>query len=85
MWIAGVGHMPWRRFLVWDALAALSWTLVAGLGGYWVGPPIAHALGLANAAIVVAALVVVGFALAQVIRRRQDDHRDACARPQRSS
>jgi undecaprenyl-diphosphatase len=85
MWIAGVGQMPWRRFLVWDALAALAWTLVAGLGGYWVGPPIAHALGLANAAIVVAALVVVGFAVAQVVRRRQDDDRNPPSAPQRSS
>ncbi|MEA2145588.1 MAG: hypothetical protein QOG59_1175, partial [Solirubrobacteraceae bacterium] len=61
-------------FLVWNALAALAWTLVAGLGGYWVGPPIAHVLGLANTAIIVAILAIVGLALAQVVRgHRQHD------------
>jgi membrane protein DedA with SNARE-associated domain len=72
MWIAGVYRMAWRPFLVWSVLAALAWTLVAGLGGYWVGPPIAHALGLANTAIIVAILAIVGLALAQVVRRRRD-------------
>jgi membrane protein DedA with SNARE-associated domain len=65
--------MAWRRFLVWNALAALEWTLVAGLGGYLVGPAIAHAIGLANTTILAATVAVVGFALAHVIRRRHHD------------
>ncbi len=73
MWIAGVGRMAWRPFLVWNVLTAVAWTLVAGLGGYLVGPPISHALGLMNTAIVAAGVAVVGFALARIIRRR---HRD---------
>jgi undecaprenyl-diphosphatase len=72
MWVAGVCGMAWRRFLIWNALAAIVWTLVAGLGGFWVGPPIAHALGLANAAIIVVAVLGVGFAVAQVVSRRRD-------------
>jgi membrane protein DedA with SNARE-associated domain len=72
MWVAGVGRMAWRRFLVWNALAAVAWTLVAGLGGYLVGPPITHALGLVNTAIIAVAVAVVGFALARVIRGRRD-------------
>jgi membrane protein DedA with SNARE-associated domain len=81
MWIAGVGRMAWRRFLVWSVLAALAWTLVAGLGGYWLGPPIARALGLANTIIAGAALLLVGLALAQIVRRRQDHGRDAREQP----
>jgi undecaprenyl-diphosphatase len=57
-WVAGIFKMGWRRFLPWDAIAALVWTLVAGLGGYFVGPPIADVLKAANAGI----LVVVGLA-----------------------
>jgi membrane protein DedA with SNARE-associated domain len=72
MWIAGVGRMAWRRFLVWNSLSALAWTLVAGLGGYWIGPSITHALGLANTAILATTAVVVGLALVQVLRRRRD-------------
>jgi membrane-associated protein len=74
MWIAGVCRMAWRRFLVWNALAALVWTLVAGLGGYWLGPAIAHALGLANVVILAGTISVAGLALARVLRRRRVDH-----------
>jgi membrane protein DedA with SNARE-associated domain len=70
MWVAGVGRMAWPRFLVWNVLAAVAWTLVAGLGGYLIGRPISHAIGLANAAIIAAAVAVVGLAIARVIHRR---------------
>jgi membrane protein DedA with SNARE-associated domain len=60
-WVAGIFHMGWRRFLPWDVIAALAWTLVTGLGGYFVGPPIAHVLRRASAAI------LTGVALALVI------------------
>jgi membrane protein DedA with SNARE-associated domain len=70
-WVAGVCQIAWRPFLFWNVFAALSWTLVAGLGGYWVGPAIGHALGLANTAFVVAMLAAAGFALTQVARRRR--------------
>jgi membrane protein DedA with SNARE-associated domain len=73
MWIAGVGRMAWRRFLVWNVITAVAWTLVAGLGGYLIGPPISRALGLANSAIVAAVVAVVGFALARVTRRGHGD------------
>jgi membrane protein DedA with SNARE-associated domain len=71
MWIAGVCRIALRPFLIWNALAALAWTLVAGLGGYWIGPATARAIGLANAAILVGIVAVVGFAVAQVVRRRR--------------
>jgi membrane protein DedA with SNARE-associated domain len=72
MWVAGVFRVPRRPFFVWSALAVVSWTLVAGLGGYWIGPPTAQALGHANTVIVVGLVAVVGFALAQVVRRRRE-------------
>ncbi|MGB9183742.1 MAG: DedA family protein [Solirubrobacteraceae bacterium] len=71
MWIAGVGRMAWRRFLLWNTLAAVAWTLVAGLGGYLLGPRIAGTLGLVNAAIIAAVVAVLGFALVHLVRRRR--------------
>jgi membrane-associated protein len=34
---AGLLHYPWRRYVAWDALAALGWALYAALLGYLGG------------------------------------------------
>jgi membrane-associated protein len=72
-WVAGIFHMGWRRFLPWDVIAALAWTLVTGLGGYFVGPPIADVLRRANAAILagLALAVAIGAAVIYVRHRRR--------------
>jgi membrane protein DedA with SNARE-associated domain len=70
-WVAGIFQMGWRKFLPWDVIAALAWTLVAGLGGYFVGPPIADVLKKANVAIIVClALAVAIAATAYYLRHR---------------
>jgi membrane protein DedA with SNARE-associated domain len=71
MWVAGIGRMAWRRFLVWNVAAATAWTLVAGLGGYLVGPGVLRALGLANTAIILAAIALAGLAVTRIVRRRR--------------
>ena len=35
--LAGVGTMKYRRFLVYNVLGAVSWTLLLVLGGYYLG------------------------------------------------
>jgi membrane protein DedA with SNARE-associated domain len=70
-WVAGIFEMGWRKFLPWDVLAALAWTLVAGLGGYFVGPPIADVLKAANTAILVGLALVVAIAAALYYLRRR--------------
>jgi membrane protein DedA with SNARE-associated domain len=71
-WVAGIFEMGWRRFLPWDVIAALAWTLVAGLGGYFFGPPIANALKTANVAIIAGcALAVAIAATVYFVRRRR--------------
>jgi membrane-associated protein len=34
---AGLTHFPWRRYVLFDAIAALSWALYAALLGYFGG------------------------------------------------
>jgi membrane protein DedA with SNARE-associated domain len=60
MWLLGIVRMPWRRFLFWNTVAAIAWTLVGGLGGYFVGPAVTPLLGKATTAIAIAAVVVIG-------------------------
>jgi undecaprenyl-diphosphatase len=63
MWLAGIHRMPWRRFLMWNAVAAVGWTLVAGLGGFLIGPAITDVLKRAGIVVAVAAAAVVAFLL----------------------
>src|SRR5919204_541032 len=37
-WLAGVNRMPWRTFLVWNALGGVAWATSVGLAAYLVGP-----------------------------------------------
>jgi membrane protein DedA with SNARE-associated domain len=73
MWLAGIHQMPWRSFLVWNALAALAWTVVAGLGGYFVGPAFGDALrrGSFWLAAAVALLVICAIAYHYLVVRRR--------------
>lgn len=70
-WVAGIFHMGWRRFIPWDLLAAILWTLAAGLGGYFVGPPIADLLKKANVFVLIAVGVVAAIAAGVYYLRRR--------------
>ncbi len=48
--IAGVGHMPYRRYVIFDAIGDIVWSISVTLVGYWVGtriPNIDHYILLA--------------------------------------
>jgi membrane-associated protein len=75
-WVAGIFGMGWRRFLPWDVIAAVVWTLVAGLGGYFVGPPIADMIKKANALVLVAVGVVALVAAGVWYLRKRRHARD---------
>ena len=36
-WLAGVNHMPWRTFIVWNALGGVCWATSVGLISYYLG------------------------------------------------
>ena len=78
-WVAGVYHVTWRTFLSWNVIAAVTWTLITGLGGYWIGPGMARALGVANAALLAAGAILIGAAGVYLWRRThpQRDQRPA--------
>jgi membrane protein DedA with SNARE-associated domain len=63
-WMAGVGEMPFVRFVVWNVLGAAAWSCLIGLLSYYLGQKVIDAaekdLGIGIAAIVGIALIVVG-------------------------
>lgn len=64
-WLAGITHMTWWRFLMWNAAGGIVWATGIGLLAYYFGRPAVDAVmhygfyGIA-AAVLLGALVLVG-------------------------
>jgi membrane-associated protein len=63
--VAGVGHMPYRRFLVYNFAGGFAWVLLFIWGGYLFGniPFVKQHFGLVTLAIIGASLVPLAIAL----------------------
>jgi membrane protein DedA with SNARE-associated domain len=71
-WVAGLGRMPWWRFLFWNAAGGIAWAIAVGLVAYWGGKKLADAIahyGLLGA-LAAAVLVVVGWVVMRRLERR---------------
>lgn len=76
-WLAGAHHMPWRTFLLWNALGGIAWATSIGLAAYLLGhiaATIFHTLGLVGLAVVAAG--AVGFGAWHLVRRRRHNEAD---------
>lgn len=65
-WLAGISHMPWWRFLFWNAAGGIAWATLVGVVAYMFGRTAADAIaryGLLGAAVVVVLGVLVFLAL----------------------
>jgi membrane protein DedA with SNARE-associated domain len=61
-WLAGISHMPWWRFLFWNALGGVIWAVLVGFVAYHFGRAAAEAInhyGLIGGIVVVALLVIL--------------------------
>jgi membrane-associated protein len=70
-WLAGANHMPWRTFLLWNALGGVTWAVGVGLLGFLLGPAaerIVHEFGWAGLALLIAVPVLGGVLV--LLRRR---------------
>ncbi|MCW2875026.1 DedA family protein [Actinacidiphila oryziradicis] len=70
--LAGISHMPYRTFLLFNALGGLTWGLGFTLVGYFAGSAytqVEHTVGTALA-LVIAGLVVVALVVWHLRRRR---------------
>lgn len=59
-WLAGATHMPWRSFVLWNALGGIVWATAVGLVAYFIGHSAGNAIqafgyyGLAAVVIAIA-------------------------------
>ncbi len=70
--LAGANHMPWQRFLVWNALGGIFWTCLYGFGAFLLGNQVHRLVGPFGIAVGVVALCVV---VASVIFVRRHEAR----------
>jgi membrane protein DedA with SNARE-associated domain len=64
-WVAGIGRMPWWKFLFWTVGGGICWATAVGLVAYYAGHAAADAIqryGIYAAGGIVA-VVVVGFGI----------------------
>ena len=65
-WVAGLGRMPWWRFLFWNAVGGIVWATAVGLVAFYGGKAAADAIqsyGLYAAAGVAVLVVVAAIAV----------------------
>ena len=73
-WMAGISHMPWWRFLFWNAAGGIAWATAVGLVAYYLGRAAADLIseyGLIGGGVVVG-LAVLGFLRLHLWRRRME-------------
>jgi membrane protein DedA with SNARE-associated domain len=71
-WMAGISHMPWWRFLAWNAAGGVVWATGIGLVAYFFGKAAGDAIskyGLIGGAV--AALVGIGGLVGVHVWRRR--------------
>jgi membrane protein DedA with SNARE-associated domain len=71
-WLAGMTHLPWRKFLLWNALGGIAWAITIGLAGYFAGhaaEQLVKTVGV-GAAIAVVVLGVAAYVFLHVRRHR---------------
>lgn len=69
--LAGVNHMPWPRFLTFNAAGGFCWAMVYGIGGYAFGRELDRVTGPFRWVLVVLALAAsIGFVV--FLRRNEE-------------
>lgn len=79
--VAGVAEMPYKKFVLFDAIGDIGWAVIVTMVGYWFGskiPNIDHYILLAVAGVVIATLGPTFYHLAKALleKRRSGSSED---------
>jgi undecaprenyl-diphosphatase len=72
-WLAGATRMPWRKFVLWNALGGITWALAIGLIAYFLGHSASNAIETFGLFGLVAVLFALGSAFYVHRRHRRRD------------
>jgi membrane protein DedA with SNARE-associated domain len=70
-WLAGATHMPWRSFVLWNALGGICWATAIGLLAYFLGDAAGNAIKTFGLFGLFAVLVLAGGLLIAHLRHRR--------------
>jgi membrane-associated protein len=73
-WLAGINHMPWPTFVLWNALGAIAWATSVGLAAYYLGPAAEHLVRLTG---MIGIAVGIAVAVAYLVWRRRRGRQQA--------
>ena len=82
-WMAGMNHMRFRTFFLWNALGGITWACGIGLVAYFAGNAAVHVIERVGvgAAIALGVLIVSAVVVVQVRERRELHEQAAAAEP----
>jgi membrane protein DedA with SNARE-associated domain len=74
-WVAGLGRMPWWRFLFWNAAGGIVWATLVGLVAFYGGRAAADAITKYGTVGIggVVAIVVIGWVALHLAKRRLEE------------
>jgi membrane protein DedA with SNARE-associated domain len=72
-WLAGATRMPWRKFVLWNALGGITWAMAIGLIAYFLGHSASNAIETFGLFGLVAVLFALGSAFYLHRRHRRRD------------
>jgi membrane protein DedA with SNARE-associated domain len=73
-WLAGATRMPWRLFLIWNALGGIVWATGIGLIAYYLGHSASNAIETFGIyGLVAVVLAIVSFFVMHRRRRSPDE------------
>ena len=71
-WLAGITHMPWWRFFLWNAAGGIVWATGVSLLAYYFGKAAADAVATYGVYALVAIVVIaaLAFVAVRVVKKR---------------
>ena len=63
-WLAGISHMPWGKFVVYNAIGGILWATTIGLVAYYFGNAVINAVekyGLIAVGVIVVLAILAFF------------------------
>jgi membrane protein DedA with SNARE-associated domain len=71
-WLAGITHMTWWRFFLWNAAGGIVWATGVSLLAFYFGKAAADAVATYGvyAAIVIVVLCVIAFVVMRMVKKR---------------
>jgi len=71
-WLAGITHMSWWRFFLWNAAGGIVWATLVSLLAYYFGKAAADAVATYGvyALIAIVVVAVIAFVVLRVLKKR---------------